>query len=268
MSAILETLKTHGYPLIFATVLAEQLGLPLPSLPVLMAAGALVGLGHLSILPAFLVTIVAALLGDMVWYELGRRRGARILGTLCRISIEPDQCVRTTEGVFDRWGDRVLLIAKFIPGLSTVTPPVAGLAGIRLPRFLLLDTAGIALWVGIYGGMGYLLREQLEWLIGCVERVGATVLQAGLVVLVVHICFKLSMRWLFLRRLRTARISAEQLKALIDEGQQPYIADLRADMQLQADPFVIPGATVISIEKLSDRHQELPRDRPIVLYCS
>lgn len=268
MTPILETLKTHGYPLIFATVLLEQLGLPLPSLPILMAGGALVGLGHLNLVAAFLVTVIAALLGDLVWYELGRRRGARILGTLCRISIEPDQCVRTTEGVFDRWGDRVLLIAKFIPGLSTVTPPVAGLAGIRLSRFLLLDTTGIAIWVGIYGGMGYLLREQLEWLLARVERVGATVLQACLIALVAHVCFKLGMRWLFLRRLRTARISAEQLKELIDQGQEPFIADLRPAMQLQADPFVIPGATVISIETLSDRHNELPRDRPIILYCS
>ncbi len=264
MSATLESLKTHGYPLLFATVLLEQLGLPFPAAPVLMAAGALVGLDHLNFLPALLLTVSAAVLGDLAWYALGKKKGAGILKLLCRMAIEPDHCVNSTAARFQQWGSNVLVVAKFLPGLSTLAPPMAGMSGVRAGRFILLDSIGSGLWVLFYGGLGFLLREQLEELIAWVEKAGATILQFGLALLVAHLAFRFARRWFFLRRLRAARITPEQLKAMIDGGERPYIADLRQELQRQADPFTIPGAHVVSLSEL----ERLPRNLPIVVYCS
>lgn len=268
MSPVLETLKAHGYPLLFATVLIEQLGLPLPSTPVLLAAGALAGLGYLDWLPALLAVVTAAVLADLVWFAIGSYRGVRVLKFLCRVSIEPDHCVHSTEATFERWGPSILLVAKFIPGVSTLAPPMASLSGIRVGRFILLDTLGSALWAGLFGGFGWLLRDQLEHLIEWFEKAGATLLQITLAVVAGHLVYRMGRRWLFLRLLRTRRVTPQALKAMIDNGEAPYIVDLRQTLQLQADPEIIPGATVISLEALEERHLELPRNRPLILYCS
>jgi membrane protein DedA with SNARE-associated domain len=264
MSQVLEALKAHGYPLLFATVLAEQLGLPLPSTPVLLAAGALVGLGYLNWLPALLATVTAAVLADLVWFALGSYGGIRVLKFLCRLSIEPDHCVHSTEGSFERWGPSILLVAKFIPGVSTLAPPMASLSGIGVARFVLLDTLGSLLWAGVFGGFGWMLRDQLEHLIEWFERAGATLLQITLAVVAAHLAYRMARRWLFLRQLRTRRVTPQRLKELMDAGQTPYIVDLRQTLERQSDPEMIPGARVVSLEKL----EELPRNRPMILYCS
>lgn len=268
MDSALELLKESGYLALFFTVLLDQLGVPLPSLPLLMAAGALVGLGHLSALPVLGVVVLASLLGDLFWYELGRRRGASILKFLCKVSLEPDSCVRTTEGIFDRYGDRCLIVAKFIPGLYTVTPPVAGLVGLPLGRFVLYDTLGIMLWVGVYGGLGFALSDQLEWLLLQVERFGGTFFQVILGILAVHLISKFYWRQRFLHKLRTARITAQELKSKMDGGEEVWVADLRHPLDFEHNPVRVPGALRMTVDEIEHRHQEIPRDRDIILYCT
>jgi len=264
----LEALRTNGYPLLFLAVLLDQFGLPLPSIPILLAAGALVGLGHLSLGPVVVIILVAALLGDLLWYELGRRKGISILKFLCRVSLEPESCVRSTEGVFEKYGVHCLLFAKFIPGLYTVTPPVAGIVGLRLKRFLLFDAMGILIWSGVYVGLGAAMRYQLEWLLLKVETWGSSLAQFVVLVVVAHVLYKFIGRQRFLRQLRTARISAEELYQMLESGTEILIADLRHSSDLAQNPSVIPGAHVLSIDHLEHRHAELPRDREIVLYCT
>src|SRR3982074_2203791 len=104
----------HGYVLLLAWVFAEQIGLPLPSMPLLLAAGALAGTGHLSLFASLLYAVLAAVAADSIWYGLGRRKGIKVLQLLCKISLEPDSCVRRTEGVFAKRGARSLLLAKFV----------------------------------------------------------------------------------------------------------------------------------------------------------
>jgi membrane protein DedA with SNARE-associated domain len=268
MEEALATLRENGYPMLFLAVLLDQLGIPLPSLPILLAAGALVGLGHMAAPPVLLVILLASLLGDLFWYELGRRKGGGILNFLCRVSLEPETCVRTTEGVFERYGVRCLLFAKFVPGLYTVTPPVAGIVGLPLRRFVFWDTAGIAIWAGVYVGLGFALSHQLESLLMKMEAWGASVFQVVLLVVVLHLAYKFVGRQQFLRRLRIARLTPEELKEKIDGGEEVMIADLRHSSDLSRNPFVIPGALVIAIDQLEQRHSELPRDRDIVLYCT
>src|SRR5579864_3153952 len=163
MNQFLTFLLRHGYSVVFAFVLAEQIGLPVPSTPILLAMGALAGLGRLSFVGALALGVAASLLADTLWYWLGRKRGYPVLNLLCRIALEPDSCVRKTENVFSRFGAGSLLFAKFVPGLSTAGPPLAGLFRMRLPIFLLSDGAGAALWVGAFSGLGYLFRTQLEY---------------------------------------------------------------------------------------------------------
>src|SRR3989475_4327700 len=160
-SAIAFLLK-HGSFLVFAWVLAEQLGLPIPSVPLLLAAGALAGTRHLSFGVSLLMALLGALIADFLWYELGRRKGIRILEFLCRISLEPDSCVRRTEGVFAKHGARSLLLAKFIPGLGTVAPPLAGVFHMRARRFLLYDTLGTIMWAGSFLGLGYVFGGEMH----------------------------------------------------------------------------------------------------------
>jgi len=116
MSDTVQVLLQYGYVVLFAFVLVEQIGLPIPAVPVLLGVGALAGTGRMSLALALGAALAASLPPDLVWYELGRRRGGRILGLLCRVSLEPDSCVRRAENLFMRRGRKALLIAKFFPG--------------------------------------------------------------------------------------------------------------------------------------------------------
>jgi len=162
MHRTLEFLLHHGYILLLGWVFAEQIGLPVPSMPLLLAAGALAGTGHLNFFASLFYVIFAAVSADSIWYQLGRRKGIRILQLLCKISLEPDSCVRRTEGVFSKQGARSLLLAKFLPGLSTVAPPLAGIFHMRPRRFLLFDAAGSLLWAGSFLGLGYIFSGEIE----------------------------------------------------------------------------------------------------------
>ncbi len=268
MNDALEILKANGYPMLFLAVLVDQLGLPLPSIPILLAAGALVGLGHLALGPVLLMILIAALLGDLLWYELGRRKGATILKFLCRVSLEPESCVRSTEGVFEKYGIRSLLFAKFIPGLYTVTPPVAGIVGLKLRRFIFFDSLGILIWAGLYVGLGALMSHQLEWLMAKVNAWGTSVLQVVVILVAAHILYKFIARQQFLRKLRIARITPEALMQMMESGVEVLIADLRHSSVLEQNAHTITGALVLAIDHLEERHSELPRDREIILFCT
>lgn len=121
--ATFQFLADHGVGVLFWVIFAEQIGFPIPAIPLLIAAGALVGAGKMSVAAALLVPVAASLPPDVAWYYLGRYKGGKVLGFLCRLSLEPDSCVRDTENLFHRNGPRALLLAKFIPGFSTVAPP-------------------------------------------------------------------------------------------------------------------------------------------------
>jgi membrane protein DedA with SNARE-associated domain len=259
-------LVTHGYWLLFGLVLGEQLGLPLVGAPVLLAAGALAATGHLPALPVLALPILACLIGDTVWYGLGRRRGGSVLGFLCRVALEPDSCVRRTEDTFARRGPAVLLVAKFVPGLNTVAAPLAGITGLSLPRFLAWDAAGAALWVGAYGGVGYLFGRELERVGQWLARLGtgaAVVLAAALGL---YIAWKWVQRYRFIRSLRVARITPEDLRRRLLTGESVLIVDLRSEVH--QDGLRLPGALRLRPDELDHRHPEIARDREIVLYCS
>jgi membrane protein DedA with SNARE-associated domain len=268
MAGAVDFVGRHGEVLIFVYVFADQIGIPVPAVPGLLAIGALAAVGKVSVPLAVASAVGASLLADVIWYGLGRRRGSQVLRLLCRISLEPDSCVRRTEDVFLRYGVRSLIFAKFVPGLSTVAPPLAGMIGVGLPRFLAYSAVAALLWAGTWGGLGYFAGEALQQVTDHSEQVGKVLLISVAAGLVVYVVVKWTQRRHFLRSLRAARISQEDLKQHLDSGEPLIVVDLRSELDADAVPWMIPGSLRMASEEVERRHGEIPRDRDIVLYCS
>jgi membrane protein DedA with SNARE-associated domain len=268
MHATIEFLARHGYLVLISWVFAEQLGLPIPSIPILLAAGALAGAERLSLSLALLCCVLAAMPADWFWFQLGRRKGIQVLRLVCRISLEPDSCVRSTQGLFSRQGVRTLLYAKFLPGLNTVAPPLAGVVGMRPWRFLLFDTLGTLVWAGTFLGLGYAFTGQIEQVAARLESMHGWGLAVAVGGLACYLAYKFVARQLFLRELRIARIGVDELKARIDAGEGLVIVDLRHALDVAADPETIPGAFRMAAEELQQKYESLPRDREVILFCT
>src|SRR6266404_308790 len=268
MNETIEFLVRHGTTVLFAAVFIEQLGLPLPAAPWLLAAGALAGAGKMNWVGALGAAAVGSLLADLIWFYLGRHYGNRVLNLLCRISLEPDSCVRRTQDVFTKYGMKGVVAAKFIPGLSTLAPPLAGSSGVSAARFFSFDGAGSLLYAGAFILVGVLFSHQLEQVIDALASLGgsAVALVAGLVAL--YVAYKFFQRHRLLRELRMARISVDELHQKLQAGEDPLILDLRSHSELEQNPSLIRGALHMTMDEVEHRQQEIPRDRDIVLYCS
>ena len=261
-------LERYSVVIVPALAIFEQVGIPLPAVPALLATGALAASGRVSIALVIGAIVVVTLPVDLVWYELGRRRGSRVLSGLCRLTLEPDVCIRRTENLFLRFGVRTLLVSKFLPGMTTVLPPLAGVFGVSRLQFALYDVAGSVLWAGVWMGLGFVFSDAIEQVILRVASLGRS---AGLVVaaaLILYILVKYLRRQLFLRRLRMAQIPPEELRRKIDAGEDVTVIDLRNALDVTATPYAIPGSRWIPAELLDDNLADIPRDRELVLYCS
>jgi membrane protein DedA with SNARE-associated domain/rhodanese-related sulfurtransferase len=270
MNETVEFLLKHGYIVLFAAVLAEQSGLPLPSAPFLLAAGALAGLGRLNIAEALILAIIASLIGDSLWFYLGRTRGSSILRSLCKIALEPDSCVRQTGAAYARYGPDSLLFAKFVPGLSTVAPPIAGMYKLPTWQFALRDGGGALLWAGAYLTVGWWFRAQLEVLALYLERLGSGLGITVTSLLLLYIAIKYIQRRRIYRSLRIARITPHELKQRIENGESLSIVDLRNAMERSEGR--IPGSIEISPRVLTeDKVDSIISPlvgTEIILYCT
>lgn len=258
-------LAEHKEAVLFWTVLFEQIGLPIPAIPLLVAAGAMVGQGKMSLAAALLLPVAASLPADIFWFWLGRVRGWQVLGWLCRISLEPDSCVRKTENLFFLHGTRSLLVAKFVPGLSTVAPPMAGIFGMGLVKFLVYDVAGALIWAGLCVGLGHLFSDQLDRVVTGLADLGSRAVLLLLGALLVYVAYKFLQRRRFLRQLRMAKMSVDELKARLDAEEPLTVIDVRHARDVQADPDMIPGAIHMALEDIDGRYHEIPKDREIIL---
>ena len=211
---------------------------------------------------------MASLLPDTIWFYIGRVRGIRILNLLCRISLEPDSCVRRTEDVFSRHGMRAVVFGKFVPGLSTVMPPLAGIFHMRPARFLLFDACGALLWASAYLGLGFIFSGEIEKVAEHAAHLGGGMFGLVIGAFALYIGYKFVARQRFLRELRIARISVDELKQKLDAGEDLVIVDLRHSVDFEADPETIPGAFRMDANELEGKDDRLPRDRDIILYCT
>jgi rhodanese-related sulfurtransferase len=212
--------------------------------------------------------VAACVAADCGWFLIGERYGISVLKILCRISLEPDSCVSQTQTRFEQWGINSLVIAKFVPGLSIIAPPLAGALRIGWLRFIVLSTLGAILWAGGWLAVGVLFESQIDALLGQLDRIGgiAGLIAAGL--LAAYIAFKWWERMRFFQTLRMARIRVEDLYELIQAGAAPIIIDVRSVTARALEPRSIPGALHVPLQEAGRHLQDLPRDRDIILYCS
>jgi membrane protein DedA with SNARE-associated domain/rhodanese-related sulfurtransferase len=261
-------LLTYGYLLLIVWVLAEQLGVPLPSAPLLAAAGALSAEGQISFPLALMGGLLGSLVADGSWFYIGRRYGHQALHLLCKFSLEPNTCVRRTEDSFDRHRDFTLIIAKFFPGLATLAPPVAGESGMGFGKFLFFDGIGATCWLSAWLMAGRLFGDVLKRdpsLFDWVGRFSGALLVVGIIV---FFAYRVRRYQLALKEMAATRLEPEELRKRLDAGENVYIVDLRHPLELLYDPFTLPGAHRISPDALTSGHFEIPRDRDIVLYCT
>ncbi len=261
-------MEHHGLLIVFVAVLLEQLSLPVPAIPLLAVAGALAAVGKLYAPGIFTVAIIACLIGDTAWYWMGRRYGLRVLKTLCRISLEPDSCVSQTQSRFERWGVNSLVIAKFIPGLAVIAPPLAGALGVSWLRFLGLSTVSALLWVAAGLGAGMAFKTQIEHILKYLEKIGGMTAVGLVCLLAGYILYKWWQRQRFYRQLRMARITVNDLYNLMEARAEPIVLDVRSLSARKLDPHWIPTAIHIPIDQITHHVKDLARDRDIIVYCA
>ncbi len=251
-----------------ANVLANQLGFPVPAIPTLIVAGALAAQGELSPAELFAGAIVACVLADSAWFLAGRIYGGGVMKLLCRISLTPDSCVSETQSRFERWGANALLVAKFVPGLALIAPPLAGATRMGWPRFIAFSTLGSAAWVGIALLCGMLFRRQIEELMPYLAEFGLAAVSVILGLLAAYIGYKWWERMRFYSLLRMARITVDELYRMMEAGLAPVIVDVRSPTALTLEPRRIPGALHVSLHEVQQDLRDLPHDREIVSYCT
>jgi membrane protein DedA with SNARE-associated domain len=266
MHTVIDFIVRHGTLVVFAAVLGEQLGLPVPAAIFLLATGAAIGTGQMAAAPALGAAVIAALIGDFVWYELGARRGRSVLGALCRLSLEPDTCIRKTEDIYDRYGVAAIVFAKFVPGLSTIAPPLAGVVGIRRSSFLFLDFAGSFAWTSAYVSAGWVFHREIEWVADALSQTTRSALGAALLVGSMYVVYKYAARRRLLRELRIARITPGELHGLMQEAEAPLIVDMRVESEWASG--AVPGAVRLSADELESVSMTRTDGQEVVLYCS
>lgn len=258
----------HGYLVIAVVSFVDQLGIPFPAVPFLVAAGALARSGQLSLLSAGLVAVTAAIAAHVIWYEAARRGRGDVLGFMCRVSLEPDICVRRAHDFFARWGAGALVLSNLVPGVGVVPQPIAGILRMSRSLFLGLNLLGAVLWAGLPLALGYWFSAQVESILEATAQLGSSAVALLAGAFVAYLGWKVFRRQILYRELRLARITPEDLLQRLGRKEPLVVLDLRHPLEFVGDPHMIPGALRMSPEDLDQRYSEIPRDRDVVLYCS
>lgn len=263
----------YAYAILFLWVLGEQLGIPIPSIPLLLTAGTLSATHRIHASYALAAVIAACVLADSVWYTLGRRYGNSVLKLLCRLSLEASTCVTKTESYFSRRGPVTLLFAKFVPGLSTVAAPIAGQTGMPYARFLLWDLAGSIAWAEAYLLVGRFFGDVAQRSARFFHYLSHFAFAIFVLLVIGFMGWRVWKNRRFLIELRASRIEPEDLLQMLTTAAEqdnipPFIVDLRHPLDYLPDPRVLPGALRIGPKEIAASADKLPRDRDVILYCT
>ena len=266
MDLLIRLISEYGLVFVFFNILAQQLGAPLPSYPVLMVTGALASRGQLNPYALLGTAVAACLLADTAWFMIGRWMGRRVLRVLCRISLSPDGCVRQTESIFTRFGAPSLVVAKFVPGFASVATAMAGALHIRRTPFVLFDVVGAALWAGLGLALGWLFAPAIADIVNTLGQLG----KWGLILLLLAATLFIARRWYqryrFNVQMRMARVSVDSLGELLDRGERPLIVDVRS--QVAREDGRIPGAIAALGDSAAPELLAHPKDALVVVYCA
>jgi membrane protein DedA with SNARE-associated domain/rhodanese-related sulfurtransferase len=259
------------YLAIGLAVFGQQLCLPLPSMLLLMTAGALASRheGHLTIPLVLMTSVIACVAADGVWFALGRRWGSSVIRLICSLTSNPQGSRERSRSLFDRWGLRLLLVAKFIPVLDGVSPPLAGAQGAAIRGFLVYDTVGSLLWSAAYVFAGVLFSSELTRVIQLIDRFGFAVLFLLGMTLLLWSGWRLVRIVTMIRHLRLHRISPAMLQRKLDDCEKVGVIDLLRYEAMDQEVAGIPGAVRVDPERLSQgQHTTVPPGVSLVLYCS
>jgi membrane protein DedA with SNARE-associated domain/rhodanese-related sulfurtransferase len=249
-------------------VVLEHGGLPVPAAPLLVAAGALSDLGVMRAEQILLTAFMACMAADHAWFWVGRKHGRRVLGVICRLSLSPDTCVRQTDDLIGRHGAALLLVAKFIPGVSAVAIPTAAGNGLAYRRFLAYDAVGCLLWAGAYVGAGMIFSREVNRALAYMSAIGGWALVLIGALAAAYLGMKL-LRRLRLKRLhRLVRISPSETAELLEADPDLLIVDARSSLSRTDDPRTLPRSVVLGDRTIVE---VLPLDsygRTIVTFCT
>lgn len=266
ISQISQTLREDAVTVVFVNVLLQQIGLPVPAVPTLLLAGSLVATpGSLGKMLA--AAILASVIADWIWYLSGKVFGYRVLARLCKLSINPSSCVSQTEARFIRWGVWSLVVAKFIPGFSTVAPPIAGALRMNLLGFLAAAGIGAGLWAGLAIGTGWLLQDAVQSAIAMLEQHASRALVLILGVLGIWLGWKVWQKYRFRKFCAVPHITPDELLEAMGSEAPPLVLDLRSSTMI-AETGPIVGTKVTGHDFLLDAVGDWPKDRPIVTLCA
>lgn len=268
MPVAIDFFLKYGYSILFLWVMVEQLGVPIPSVPLFLAAGTLTATHEMNLPLVLLAILLGSLVSDSAWYWLGRKYGGSVVKLLCRLSMESSTCVRRTENFFAKRGVGVLIVAKFIPGLSTVAPPIAGQIGMKYRLFAMYDAGGILLWAITYTLAGRFFGVVLTRHPSALAWMGRFGFVLFVLLLLAFFVWRFFRQRAFLREMRMARLDPHELKGMLDREQPVYIVDLRHPLDYLPDPRTLPGAVLMSPDTLVEHCAEIPRDRDVVLFCT
>ncbi len=261
-------LLAYGYAVLFGWVLIEQLGAPLPAAPLILAAGALSAEHEMSFPLALLVGLVACIVADSAWFFTGRRYGHGVMRLLCKMSLEPTVCIRRTEGSLGGRRAVTIIFSKFVPGVSTMVPPLAGHGGMSFGEFFALDGLGSLIWVGALLVCGRFFGDVLKHNPGLLDEAGRFSGALLLLGVVGWLGMRLWRRHRMLKKLAASRMEPEELKRQMDAGDPVFVVDLRPAMELAYDPYTLPGAHNFASGKVREWAAQVPKDSDVVVFCS
>jgi membrane protein DedA with SNARE-associated domain len=270
MHPFITLLEQHSYVLLFVVVLAEAIGLPVPASLAMVAAGAAAAVGTLRAPAVLALAVTAMMLGDTLLYVLGRFMGWSLLALLCRISANPENCILRSAESFYKRGKVTLLLAKFVPGVNSMAPPLAGSMKMRLPQFLRLDLAGASLYVGAYFALGFVFRDFLAIITRGFMAAGHLMELLLMVAVVAYIAYKV----LLYRKHKVyrvvPRVLVEELarKLASQDKDNLVLLDVRSHGYYDANAMRIKGSLRLEPNQLAEEVKLLPRDKDIYLYCT
>ena len=250
----------------FVVVLIEQIGLPVPSYPVLIVAAALSAQSSYGVSQVIASAVFACLLADFGWYQAGARYGRRVLSLMCRISLSPDSCVRQTESIYARWGAPSLTVAKFIPGFGAVATAMAGVVGVSAFAFVLFDMIGATIWTGLAAMLGWIFRNAVDDVLAVIESAGRLGLAAIAGAFGLYVLVKFVQRQRLLRQLRMARVSVDELHSMLKGEPPPLLVDVRSSVSREAG--FIPGSLWVEVHAPDEQLNKLPVTDEVIVYCA